>query len=252
MTYFYRTLGAVVCLLFAATVFAEPKTITFSAKDGIVVTGDLYLHTADKSAPFIVLFHQAGWSRGEYLAIAPRLNQMGFNCLAVDQRSGKEVNGVVNETAQRAIEAGKDVNYLDALADIEAALVYARKRLAAGKLIAWGSSYSASLALWIAGTQPKLTDGVLAFAPGEYFTRFGKSPTWVQEAAANIENPVFVTSARHEEGEWLGIYKAIKSATKTAYLPPTAGNHGSRALWEGFADSGGYWTAVTEFLEQFQ
>ena len=33
---------------------------------------DLYI-AHDASAPFILLFHQAGWSRGEYLEIAPKL-----------------------------------------------------------------------------------------------------------------------------------------------------------------------------------
>lgn len=71
----------------------EAKTITFPSKDGLTLTADLYI-MHDKSAPFIVLFHQARWSRGEYEEIAPRLNMMGFNCMAVDLRSGGQVNGV--------------------------------------------------------------------------------------------------------------------------------------------------------------
>ena len=48
------------------------------------------------NAPVLVLFHQAGWSRGEYREIAPKLNELGYICLAIDQRSGKGVNGVAN------------------------------------------------------------------------------------------------------------------------------------------------------------
>jgi hypothetical protein len=49
------------------------QTITFQAADGLTATGDLYL-TGDKAAPFILLFHQADYSRGEYRQIAPKLN----------------------------------------------------------------------------------------------------------------------------------------------------------------------------------
>lgn len=77
------------------------ETISFPSKDGLEITADVYF-TGDKSKPWILLCHQARWSRGEYNEIAPKLNALGFNCLATDQRSGKEVNGVTNETAARA------------------------------------------------------------------------------------------------------------------------------------------------------
>ena len=77
------------------------KTVHYKSKDGIQITADLYM-SHKTSAPFIVLFHQARWSRGEYREIAPKLNKMGFNCLAVDQRSGDAVNGVENETKKSA------------------------------------------------------------------------------------------------------------------------------------------------------
>ncbi|MCK5453881.1 MAG: hypothetical protein KAJ16_05940, partial [Calditrichia bacterium] len=73
------------------------ETITFPSQDGLPITADLYI-VHGKEAPFILLFHQAGFSRGEYLNIAPVLNELGFNAMAIDQRSGKEVNGIVNET----------------------------------------------------------------------------------------------------------------------------------------------------------
>ena len=38
---------------------------------------------------FIVMFHQAGWSRGEYREIAPKLVAKGYRVLAVDQRAGR-------------------------------------------------------------------------------------------------------------------------------------------------------------------
>ena len=101
------------------------ETINFKADDGITVTADLYMeHESD--APFIILYHQAGYSRGEYREIAPKLNALGFNCMAVDQRSGDQVNGVINQTHKEALAANKPTKYLDALPDIEAAYLYVK------------------------------------------------------------------------------------------------------------------------------
>jgi len=240
-------------ILFFLTVpsITQGKTISFPSKDGLQITADTYITNPDNKTPFIVLFHQAGWSRGEYNEIAPKLNKLGFNCMAVDQRSGGSVNGIQNETTALAQKEGKPINYTDTEQDIVASLEYARKNFADGKLIAWGSSYSAALVLKVAGDQPNLVDGVVSFAPGEYFKRLGKSPTWIQESAKNITVPVFVTSAKSEGRKWSPIFNSIKSDEKVSYLPDTKGNHGSRALWEKFFDSPGYWKAVTEFLQNY-
>ncbi|MFQ5779739.1 MAG: alpha/beta hydrolase family protein [Nitrospiria bacterium] len=243
----------ITCLLFvfgwSDVLVAEAKeTRVFPSKDGLQMTADTYIMHKNKKTPLIVLFHQAGWSRGEYLEIAPRLNKLGFNCIAVDLRSGEGVNGILNETAGRAKSGGKGTRYVDALQDIEAALIYARQHYGKGKVIAWGSSYSAALVLKVAGDEPELVDGVLAFAPGEYFTRQGKPPNWIEDSAQKIESPVFITSARKEKGAWSNIFKAIKTKDKMSYLPSSQGNHGSRALWRRFEDNEGYWRAVEEFL----
>ncbi len=224
-----------------------PKTITFPSSDGLTITADLYA-PHPKSAPFIVLFHQAEASRGEYLEIAPRLNQLGFNCLAVDQRSGGGINGVANETFARARKAGRKTDFLDAEPDMVAALKYARKQPAQGPIIAWGSSYSAALVLRLAGTTPRLADGVVAFAPGEYFQGRGGGRTYVTSAARKLSLPVFITSARSERDDWMGIYDAIPSHSKTSFLPDSEGLHGSSALWASTAEHAEYWKAVEAFL----
>ena len=116
-------------------------------------------------------------------------------------------------------------------------------------IIAWGSSYSAALVLHVAGKHPDLVDGVLSFAPGEYFANQGKSRNWIRNTATDITVPVFITSAQNEKNNWTSIYNAIKSENKSFFLPDTKGNHGSRALWEKFSDNEQYWQAVSNFLE---
>jgi alpha-beta hydrolase superfamily lysophospholipase len=227
---------------------SRQKLITFESEDGLEISADLYM-IHPNTAPFIVLFHQANWSRGEYNEIAPKLNAMGYNCLAVDLRSGGMVNNVTNLTKINASKAMKSTQYVDALADMRSAVKYVKNNFAADKLIIWGSSYSSSLSLVLAAELDGIINGVLAFSPAEYFSSQGKPRNFVTAEAGKISQPVFITSARSEKGSWWGIYISMVSDKKTYYLPNTVGNHGSKALWEQYPDSNGYWDAVTAFLK---
>ena len=240
-----------IVLFFTGSLFgADFKTVTFPSTDSLEITADLYL-PHPKTAPFIILFHRAHWSRGEYREIAPKLTAMGFNCLAVDQRSGDEVNGVKNETAARAQALGKPTTYVDALQDMQAALDFVNKNYAKGKLIIWGSSYSAGLVFILAAQNEEAVDGVLAFAPAEYFLRLGKPKNYVQIHAKRLDMPVFITSAKKEAPNWKAIFEVIPSHHKVSFIPKTAGIHGSQALWESTPDNAAYWTEVKKFLQQF-
>jgi dienelactone hydrolase len=243
---------AFVLLLVPFVVIASgSETVTFNSEDGLLMTADVYAPYKNGEAAVIVLFHQAGWSRGEYGEIAPWLNRLGYNCMAVDQRSGEAVRGVENETALRAKKEDRPTGYISALPDIKAALTYARGHYGKDGVIAWGSSYSAALVLQVAGDSPSLVDGVLAFSPGEYFERAGKTDTWIQDSAQHIAVPVFITSSRSEAEKWAAIFAAIKSGSKTSFIPATDGRHGSRALWKKYPDSDAYRDAVQAFLLRF-
>ncbi len=224
------------------------KTIEFKSLDNVTITADLYIGNLNKKTPFIVLFHQAGWSRGEYDEIALKLNDLGFNCMAVDLRSGGSVRGVINLTKLDAVKKGKKTTYIDAMQDIKASLLYARKHFAKGELIAWGSSYSAALIIKIVGDENNLADKVISFSPGEYFTKFNKAPDWIKQSAKKLRVPIFITSAKNEAKYWRPIYDVI-SSSKSYYLPKNSnGHHGSRSLWSKYSDSAGYWQAVRGFL----
>ena len=228
-----------------ASTTSGAREVHFPAGDGVTITADVYA-PLPTTAPMIVLFHQAGFSRGEYRAIAPRLNKLGFNAVAVDARAGEAVNGVGNATAASACKLGKPAAYVDAIADLKAAVRYART-LATGKLLVWGSSYSSALVLAL-GTELG-ADAVLAFSPGEYFSDQGKPKTWVADHAKQLAVPVFVTSARSEGAAWAPIVAAIDPKLVTTFVPTTAGRHGSSALVQ--LDGESYWTAVVTFLQPF-
>ncbi len=224
------------------------KTIEFSSKDDLAITADLYL-TDDRDAPFILLFHQAGWSRGSYREIAPKLNLLGFNCMAIDQRSGNAVNDIKNETAARAKLKGLAMNYPDAYQDMQAALDFVYEKYKPGIMLIWGSSYSAALSFILAEKNMEMLDGMLAFSPGEYFTFEGKS---ISEYAKSLYMPVFITSSKGEEKNWKNIYEVIPSDYKMNFVPNFEGYHGSRALWEAHEGNEKYWEHVKEFLQLFK
>ena len=224
------------------------STVTFPAADGLTITADLYW-TGDATKPFIILFHQAEYSRGEYLEIAPKLNALGYNCLAVDQRSGGAANGIKNETHQAAKAQKLATGYTDAYADLEAALSYVVSTYAPTKLIVWGSSYSSSLVLILASEHPDEIAAVLSFSPGEYFKLDGKL---VADYAKTITQPVFITSAKSEEKGWRGIADQITSAGSAFFVPQASGRHGSSTLYEKVSNHAEYWTAVEAFLATLQ
>ncbi len=242
-------LGAGICAVLGpvAAAWSAFDTVQFPSADGLMITADVYWSDpSDHTLPFICLFHQANFSRGEYREIAPRLVKMGYNCMAIDARSGKVTNGIVNETAHRAKKAGKAQEFEHAKADLLAALQYARSNFAEGPLIAWGSSYSASLIFKVSAENESLVDGSLSFSPN-VISRWTRD--WIVTDAAMVKHPVFVTSARRESDKWDRLRTTIPEAQLTAFLPSTVGFHGARALWKNQRDSGDYWAAVESYLE---
>lgn len=225
-----------------------PKSVDFATAGGIRSHADIY-DSAPASATWVVLFHQAGWSRGEYREIAPVLVKKGYRVMAVDQRSGGAVNGVTNETHRRAARKKLSTDYLAAYADLEAALLYARKELGARRIVVWGSSYSASLVLRLAAEHSDEVDAVVSFSPGEYFERQGAS--YIQSFAKRVTQPLFVTSSKTERAQAEPIFAASPSEKKILFTPASRGQHGSRALWAKWPDHDVYWAAINAFLDAY-
>jgi dienelactone hydrolase len=217
-----------------------PMQISFQSLDGLVISGNSYFQ--NDSLPCILLCHQAGYSKDEYKETAPKFEALGFNCLAIDQRSGDEVNGIKNETAERAKQQGKPTSYLDAEQDIRAALNYLYEQTKK-PIILVGSSYSAGLVLKIATGNP-LVKAVIAFSPGEYYG----DKLHLAESIKTLDKPVFITSAKSESKDAKVIFDAIASKQKTFFEPVSPGVHASRCLWETTDDYKEYWTAVEKFL----
>jgi hypothetical protein len=219
------------------------KTITFNASDGLLVTADWYESKTDD--PFILLFHQANYSRGEYKLTAPKLIKLGFNCLAVDLRSGNEINFVKNKTAENAKEKGLPTDYINALPDIKAAIDYAY--LKSNKpVIVFGSSFSASLVLMEAKNNQKVK-AVVSFSPVEYFNE----DIMIRDTIEGLAKPIFSASSVNEYPYMKELLSKVKSENLILFKPSNGkGVHGSKALWDNNPNNNEYWLALMLFLSK--
>ncbi|MDH7974550.1 alpha/beta hydrolase [Sphingomonas sp. AR_OL41] len=225
----------------ATAAVAVPVAMTFRAGDGLTVFARRY--DAQKPKALILLFHQAGSSKDEYATIAPQLAAAGYSALAVDARAGGKLYGV-NETAAALT---RTPDYLEAQQDLQAALNWAQSQKL--PIILWGSSYSSSLVFPLAAANPGVVQAILAFSPGEYFA----DKQMVEQAAADVTVPVFVTSA--SKPDEIAAAKAIAGAVpggKAQQYVPSVGVHGSSTLIAEKNPKGAEanWRAVMAFLDK--
>jgi len=224
----------------------EPRVtfekISFYSKDSLPITADVY--KVDEKVPTFLLCHQAGYSRGEYKKTALELAKLGISSMAIDQRSGNGVNGIINETNLVAKERNLPTNYLDAKPDIEAAIDYLYEKNGKQPILLVGSSYSATLAL-IIGNKNYKVKAIAAFSPGEYFKSID-----VKSTIKEISKPTFVTSSKKESEALKELISLINPTIITHYIPNEEGIHGSRALWDTTVGSEDYWDAFKLFIQK--
>ncbi|HLG33635.1 MAG TPA: hypothetical protein VI757_02040 [Bacteroidia bacterium] len=237
-----KNIFSILLIVFSATKLSAQKTISFPSPDGITITADLY--EIDSTSPVILLCHQARYSRGEYIETAKRLNTFGFNCLAIDQRSGKECNAVTNATAEAAASKRMPGNYFDAKPDIIASVDFLFKKYNR-RIILFGSSYSASLALIIAKENEKVCAAAV-FSPGEYLGEANP----VGKNIAGLDKPVYATSSMEEADAVTDLMKDVISQLKVQFIPKSPGNHGSKALWTTNSNNQEYWITLMAFLSK--
>lgn len=235
---FWTTSIALMLLAFMAQ--AQFTSVDLTTGDRHEVKADLFEGAAGGQG--VLLCHQAKYSRGEYRKIAPKLVEMGFTCLAIDQRSGGTVNGVENETYKRAKAKRMPTTYIYAEPDIVAGIEYLFEKT--GKpVIVVGSSYSASLVMMLARRNPMVAK-VVAFSPGEYYDHVN-----VSKSVAELTVPVFVSSTKSEAPGVKTLVSTMDQSLVTQFVPEDAGKHGAKALWTDNPSSAAYWEALTQFLK---
>lgn len=216
-------------------------TLTFPSKDSIKISADFY--PCDDARAIIIMGHQAGFSRGEYVNIAPRLVDSGYACLAVDLRSGRAVEGKENRTFLAATKAGKPTKYIHAKQDLEAAIDFVAAN-SDKPIILWGSSYSASLALMV-GNKDNRVKQIVAISPGEYFN----NQSTVKAGVLGLNKPTFITASNMEwDYTAKNIVGVIPEHSVVAFKPEYPTDHGSKALWPNAPGSDRLFKEIFEFL----
>lgn len=227
-----------------APVLAQEK-VDFPAEDGLTVAADEYF--VHDSLPWILMFHQAGSSRGEFREIAPKLTKLGYNGLAVDLRHGKEINFVPNLTNMTARDKDYPHSMKDASKDIMGAINWIAARTNS-EIILFGSSFSASLVMILARDNPDIS-AVIAFSPGEFFGHSGL----VQNAVRNLDIPVFLASTKREYPYVTELSSEIPGKNKVIFTPSECqGVHGAKALWESEEGSQEYWLGLMMFINRLK
>lgn len=247
-------------LLWAVGVLAEIETdadhdeVEIKTEDGILVYGDLFVVERGKKAPTVLLFHQAGSNgRAEYGYHVGRLTEYGYNVFLIDQRSGGSQFGGENRTVEDL--SGDQYSYCDAYPDLEAALEYLNDERFTGPRYAWGSSYSATLALRLGMEYPDDLSAVLAFSPAAGQVM---APCSASVYIKNIEIPSFVATPASEVSKYSGSKKrsnrkmaaAVANYVDELYVADN-GVHGASMLDPNRVggDVDKHWKAVMSFMK---
>jgi dienelactone hydrolase len=230
-----------ICLGFTVSFSqVQKEKVSFASGDSVSIIADKY--TINEEYPYILLFHQAGSSRGEFNEVAERFLKLRYNCLAVDLRSGDNSNYVQNETNQNARKQNAAVQFLDASQDIKAAIDYAWE-LNPKEVILLGSSYSASLVM-LEGNENQNVAAIISFSPGEYFG----DELRMEESIDTLNKPLFIAATQREESYVRQMMSNIPEDGYTLFIPEKPGIHGAKALWEDNVSKDEYWLALLLFI----
>jgi pimeloyl-ACP methyl ester carboxylesterase len=221
--------------------------VSYLTSDSLQVFADIYL--ADSEKPTIILFHQASANaRSEYRTIMPKLAESGFNVLAVDQRSGGQRFGNYSRTV--ALLA-REYSYCETYPDFEASVKYLREKGITGKIIAWGSSYSGSLAIELAAKNKEIA-GVMAFSPASGGPMEDCKP---DEYIKSIDKPLLLMRPKREMQvpSVANQFQLAKDNGHQTYIAEF-GTHGSSMLVASRVqgDVKANWDKVLSFLSSFQ
>jgi pimeloyl-ACP methyl ester carboxylesterase len=197
--------------------------------------------------PLILAFHQGGSSgEAEYAPIIPRLLEEGFGVLTIDQRKGGNRFMGNNRTAESFDQEA--TSYCEAIEDLEAALSFALSLEDVGQIIAWGSSYSATLAVELGANHPELISKVVAFSPASGESMEGCSPL---PAAFELRQPALFLRPESELtfGSVAADMEAFMNMGHNTFIA-SPGAHGSSMLVNSRVDgeTKETWKTVLDFL----
>ncbi len=152
---------------------ADAVPVTFVAKDGMQVTGALYVPDR-RPAPAVILLPMMTRTRADWDGTAARLAEAGIAALAIDFRRGGAPRTDVS--AEEHPAPGGD--FADLTLDVEAAHAFlvARFDIAASRIGIAGASIGANVAAIVAGGDPSIRSIALLSPSLNYRGLFIEAP----------------------------------------------------------------------------
>jgi dienelactone hydrolase len=177
----------------AVTQGAEPQQVSFAARDGVLVTGSLFV-PEQTPGPAVVLLHMAGRNRHDWDAAGQALSKAGIVALAIDFRRGGAATGGDSEATPSLSDLTMD-------ADAARAYLAARPEVVATRIGVAGASLGANVAALAAASDPNIRALVLLSPSMDYrglrieqaVTRYGSRPALL---VASSEDPYALRTAR--------------------------------------------------------
>ncbi|MEW5981748.1 MAG: alpha/beta fold hydrolase [Acidobacteriota bacterium] len=172
----------------------EAQLVSFTAQDGVLVNGTLYLPER-RPAPAVLLLHMLGRSRYDWDSIARALAEAGIAGLAIDLRR--------NAWPKPGTAGGGEGDFSDLILDAMAARAYvaARPEVASDRIGVAGASLGANVAALLAASDAAVRSLALLSPSLDYrglrsdlaLARYGSRPALL---LASSEDPYAFRSAR--------------------------------------------------------
>ncbi|MCF8224654.1 MAG: dienelactone hydrolase family protein [Bacteroidales bacterium] len=234
-------------LLIAGSTYSQlgRSEVTYYSSDSLLITADLYMKS--DSLPFLLLLHEQGSSRGEFLDIVSWFQKMNYNCLVPDLRNGGNSNVIVNETANRARMEERTISYNMIENDIQASIEYALE-ISGKSVTLLGAGANGSLALKAAAEIPEVK-AVVALSPGEFFL----PEMEIENSLDSLKKPILVGSTRSEYPYMEQLVSGVDDKYKSVFAPDTTeGARGTKSLLPVNITSMEYWLSILLFVKEIQ
>ncbi|HDH03983.1 MAG TPA: alpha/beta fold hydrolase [Candidatus Campbellbacteria bacterium] len=202
------------------------RIIKLKTNDEVAIAGDFY-PLEEKTAPAVVLLHMMPSTKESWRNFAKKLNQAGFQVLAIDLRGHGESGG-----GPGGYRSFSDEEHKASINDVEAAVEFFISRGVPFKKISLaGASIGANLSLQFQSEHSEIKAGVL-FSPGLSYHGIDTEPMVKKIQpdqsvflAAGGENDEYSTETAQK------LFNALKSKNKQIKIFHNAG-HGTTMFME--------------------
>lgn len=177
-------------LLFAPSVEAAGRPVTFASTDGVTIAGE-YFESTSRPAPAVLLVHMLSKSKGEWRDLPDRLRDAGMTALTIDLRGHGQSSGSAQDLPAMVQDVRAAVHWLAT-----------RPNVRGDTIAIVGASLGASLALLAAVDLPQVRAMALLSPSLDYrglrtdmglIKRLGSRAIWL---SASAEDPLALRTLR--------------------------------------------------------